>query len=987
MIRNSLGLAKYLLDNEAQLSKLQELVDKLVDIIECRINFNLRKIAESQLCDLPAENEQWSTETLLERTENRCTSNVEAVNQRNMLIEAAVRDLIAEVSKGVSENQKRELAPCYEAVYYSYNVQGYDMLVHCTRASLDQLKARLSVPNISTSFGKPASRPFFKTDVVLNIPNVVLQPKLEDIQLALNRVTNMILDASKKVKNWRPFTDSEPNSTTKVEDNANVANNKDVNKVILTLSSTINTLKKDVESHREQFIRFDFVWKEDKNETVQKFLASNPTIADFEAEINRFEYIEREINDIPSQTAINVLLISAEPLRLALSTETKAWKQTYGLNLNSKVKKDMEEMMEYMENKTMRLNRKIADIDDLRNAVTTLREIRETEVNIDMKLQPVEEAYQLLTKHSVSVTKEETEMVDSLRYSWKKLKTLVAEVQENLSKIQPVFKAQLIQNVQKFSSDVSDFTSDYNVNGPMVSNIAPKVASERLNVFQRTFDELNRKWETYTAGEELFCLPVTEFPTLAKIKKELKLLQSLYSLYNDVLEKRGVYYETLWTEVIFDKMNTEMNDFQNKIKKLPKSIKDWDAFLELKKIVDDLTAIIPLLEMMSNKALQSRHWDQIMKLTNTKFNLDPDLFYMRHLMDAPLLDSREDIEEISVAAVKEADIEAKLKAVVAEWDEKVFVFAQFKNRGNIVMKPAATAEIIAAMEDSLMTLGSLMSNRYNAPFKATIQQWVHNLSTASEVIENWLSVQNLWIYLEAVFVGGDIAKQMPKEAKRFQNIDKSWLKIMQTANEHPAVIYCCVVDETIASLLPHMTEQLEMCQKSLSGYLESKRAIFPRFYFVSDPALLEILGQASDSHTIQAHLKSVFDNIQMVNFHEKDYDQILAIESSEGEKVALSKSVMASGNVEIWLGTLLKQMQVSINDIIREAASRMNDMPLLKFLDDYPAQIGLLGIQMQWTAMSEEALLLSKSDKKKMAQTLQKVTDILNQLIDQVSIH
>ena len=78
---------------------------------------------------------------------------------------------------------------------------------------------------------------------------------------------------------------------------------------------------------------------------------------------------------------------------------------------------------------------------------------------------------------------------------------------------------------------------------------------------------------------------------------------------------------------------------------------------------------------------------------------------------------------------------------MVDWSSISLSFGNFKARGSMLLKGNETSEIIALLEDALMVLSSLMSNRYNAPFKTEIQSWVKKLSTTSEILEQWLVVQ------------------------------------------------------------------------------------------------------------------------------------------------------------------------------------------------------------------------------------------------------
>lgn len=80
----------------------------------------------------------------------------------------------------------------------------------------------------------------------------------------------------------------------------------------------------------------------------------------------------------------------SEKLKESLCAETKAWRVAYGKLCNTKYLNEMEAIFASVEDWVKRLNRPIKDLDDIRLAMGTLKEIRENEIGIDMLIGPIE---------------------------------------------------------------------------------------------------------------------------------------------------------------------------------------------------------------------------------------------------------------------------------------------------------------------------------------------------------------------------------------------------------------------------------------------------------------------------------------------------------------------------------------------------------------------------------------------------------------------
>jgi len=182
-----------------------------------------------------------------------------------------------------------------------------------------------------------------------------------------------------------------------------------------------------------------------------------------------------------------------------------------------------------------------------------------------------------------------------------------------------------------------------------------------------------------------------------------------------------------------------------------------------------------------------------------------------------------------------------------------------------------------------------------------IGNWEVMLMRTQDNLDKWLKVQATWMYLQPVFSSEDIINQMPIEGRKFKDVNIAWCALMERINKNPNALDVVQIEE-MGQILKSADDKLETVQKGLNDYLESKRGLFPRFFFLSNEELLEILSETKEPLRVQPHLKKCFEGINGLKFDEEK--KIHGMYSIEGEYVPFTRvidPIASKGAVEDWL--------------------------------------------------------------------------------------
>lgn len=368
--------------------------------------------------------------------------------------------------------------------------------------------------------------------------------------------------------------------------------------------------------------------------------------------------------------------------------------------------------------------------------------------------------------------------------------------------------------------------------------------------------------------------------------------------------------------------------------------------------VERIKKSVPALKYCKSDAFKEDHWTELLQgklqlpkeLRVEKLKVEHFLSRLEILMEPGTLSF---VKNLQARAMGEVQIREAMQELRAWELSAELMFLSQEESGRAVPLIKEWKDLFLEIGDKQSLLGSLKESPFFKAFADVGLALEAKMTNLDFILHTLNSIQRRWVYLEPIFARG----ALPSEESRFRRVDEGFKDIMKIVIRDPKLFY--LADEQyfpkLSDNLRNMLDQLERCQKALTEFLEAKRSAMPRFYFIGDDDLLEILGQAKNPSVIQSHLKKLFQGIHKVKF-DAECKAITAMISSANEVVELESPVQVSEKVEDWLEQLAQEMRATLAALVAQCYNSKT------FDWKYPSQVLCLSQAIKFTEDAEAAI-------------------------------
>ncbi|XP_013915709.1 PREDICTED: cytoplasmic dynein 2 heavy chain 1 [Thamnophis sirtalis] len=694
----------------------------------------------------------------------------------------------------------------------------------------------------------------------------------------------------------------------------------------------------------DQFKEWVIIGQVDMEALVEIHLSKEQ---DWEKNFKTLKVKGKEVERLPSIVKVDCLIVNCNPVKSVIDDLIQKLYDALVMSLRKSIQGHQHDISSFLNDAMNILVIRPQSVEEITEDSLKYKNVKDKKEEVFLLFQEAESKNKLLR----TVAGGGIETIGNLRATWDKFELMMESHQLMIKEQVEVMKSNVKTRVNTYLQELEKFKARWDQLKPSDDVIETghhdvlQRSAEIIKEKKIEFDELEDAKQKLVNDCCHFELEEPDFSLANEVRRDIECCAEVWSLYEQ-------FYEGFQ-----EKANEDWITFRSKTYLFEEFLLNWHEKLrkieehtimtvKLQKEVDQYKLTLPVLKYVKGEHLSSDHWLDLFRILGLPRGTSLGTLLFGDLLKVAdvIVEKAAELKDLNSRAHGEVTIREALRELELWGVGAVFTLTDYEDSQNRMIKLIKDwKDIVNQVGDNRCLLQSLKDSPYYKGFQDKVSVWEKKLADLDEYLQNLNQIQRKWVYLEPIFGRG----ALPKEQARFNRVDEDFRSIMADIKQDNRVI-SLNTRAGIRTALITILDQLQRCQKSLNEFLEEKRSAFPRFYFIGDDDLLEILGQSTNPLVIQSHLKKLFAGIHSVSFDE-DFKNIIAMKSVEGETVPFKNKILLSNDVEVWLNKLSLEMKETLKKLLIDCVATGKRLQGSIDPSLFPSQILCLAEQIQFT--------------------------------------